>query len=153
METGETLPHASPDQVVLAGSFANGAVLTVHIEAGKRNNFGVQLDITGSKGDLKISNTTSFGAAFNRIEIARGDGQPLIELATPSDYDWLPPSELGASVLELASLYSAHARDVRTGSTLAPTFADALRMHELMDQIAESNRTGKRIDLSFSTPA
>jgi predicted dehydrogenase len=153
VETGETLPHTSPDQVVLAGTFANGAVLAVHIEAGKRNNFGVQLDITGSKGDLKISNTTSFGAAFNRIEIARGDGQPLIELAIPSDYDWLPPSELGASVLELASLYSAHARDVKTGSTLAPTFADALRMHELMDQIAESNRTGKRIDLSFSTPA
>jgi predicted dehydrogenase len=53
----------------------------------------------------------------------------------------------------LANLYSAHARDVKTGSTLAPTFADALRMHELMDQIAESNRTGKRIDLSFGTPA
>lgn len=153
VETGETLPHTSPDQVVLAGTFANGAVLAVHIEAGKRNNFGVQLDITGSKGDLKISNTTSFGAAFNRIEIARGDGQPLTELVIPSDYDWLPPSELGASVLELANLYSAHARDVKTGSTLAPTFADALRMHELMDQIAESNRTGKRIDLSFSTPA
>ena len=153
VETGETLPHTSPDQVVLAGTFANGAVLAVHIEAGKRNNFGVQLDITGSKGDLKISNTTSFGAAFNRIEIARGDGQPLTELVIPSDYDWLPPSELGASVLELANLYSAHARDVKTGSTLAPTFADALRMHELMDQIAESNRTGKRIDLSFGTPA
>jgi predicted dehydrogenase len=150
IETGETLPHTNADQVVLAGTFANGAVLTVHIEAGKRNNFGVQLDITGSKGDLKISNTTSFGDAFNRIEIARGDGEPLIGLAIPAEYEWLPPSELGASVVELANLYSAHARDVETGSTVGPTFADAVHMHELMDEIVESDRTGQRVPLSFS---
>jgi len=51
-------------------------------------------------------------------------------------------------VLELANLYAAHARDVKTGSTLAPTFADASRMHELMDQIVESDRTGQRVPLS-----
>jgi predicted dehydrogenase len=150
IETGETLPHSSADQVVLAGTFANGAALTVHLEAGKRNNFGVQLDITGSTGDLKISNNTSFGDAFNRIEIARGDGQPLIGLAVPAEYEWLPPSELGASVVELANLYAAHARDVETGSTFAPTFADAVRMHELMDQIVESDRTGQRVRLAFN---
>jgi predicted dehydrogenase len=152
METGETLPHTSPDQVVLAGTFANGAVLSVHLEAGKRNNFGVQIDITGSKGDLKISNTTSFGDTFNRIEIARGDAQPLTTLAIPAEYEWVPEGELGASVVELANLYSAYARDVKTGSTLAPTFADALRMHELIEHIVESNLSGQRVQLSFSTP-
>ncbi|WP_254074094.1 Gfo/Idh/MocA family protein [Burkholderia sp. S171] len=152
VETGETLPHSSPDQVVLAGTFANGAVLSVHLEAGKRNNFGMQIDITGSKGDLKISNTTSFGDTFNRIEIARGDAQPLSALAIPAEYDWLPPGELGASVVELANLYAAHARDVKSGSTLAPTFVDAIRMHELIEQIVESDRSGKRVPLSFSTP-
>ncbi len=152
VETGERLPHTNADQVVLAGTFANGAVLSVHLEAGKRNNYGVQLDITGSKGDLKIWNTTSFGDANNHIEIARGDAQPLTRLEVPAEYAWLPPGELGASVLELANLYAAHARDVKTGSTLAPTFADAIRMHELIEQIVESNRAGKRVDLSFSTP-
>ena len=140
------------EQVRVFTPFANGAVLTVHIEAGKRKNCGVQLDVTGSKGDLKIWNTTSFGDAFNRIEFARGDSQPLAELTIPAKYEWLPPSELGASVLELANLYSAHAHDVKTGSTLVPTFADAIRMRELMDQIVESDRTGQRVPLSFSTP-
>lgn len=54
-------------------------------------------------------------------------------------------------MLELANLYAAHARDVQNGSPLAPTFADAIRMHELMEQIVESNRAGKRVQLSFST--
>jgi predicted dehydrogenase len=152
VETGETLPHTSADQVVLAGTFANGAVLTVHLEAGKRNNFGVQIDITGSKGDLKIANNTSFGDTFNRIEIARGDAQPLTEVTIPVEYEWVPQGKLGASVVELANLYAAHARDVKTGSTLAPTFADAIRMHELIEQIVESNRSGKRVQLSFTTP-
>ncbi|SAL34515.1 Gfo/Idh/MocA family protein [Caballeronia humi] len=147
IETGETLPHSSADQVVLAGTFANGAVLSVHLEAGKRNNHGVQLDITGSKGDLKLWNTTSFGDAPNRIEIARGDGQPLAPLDVPTDYDWLPPSDLGASVRELANLYAAHARDVREGTASAPTFADAIRMHELIGQIVESDRSGTRVAL------
>jgi predicted dehydrogenase len=152
VETGEMLPHTSADQVVLAGTFANGAVLTVHLEAGKRNNFGVQIDITGSKGDLKISNNTSFGDTYNRIEIARGDAQPLTEVTIPVEYEWVPQGKIGASVVELANLYAAHARDVKTGSTLAPTFADAIRMHELIEQIMESNRSGKRVQLSFTTP-
>ncbi|MFZ6649393.1 Gfo/Idh/MocA family protein [Undibacterium sp. TJN25] len=148
IETGETQPHTSPDQVVLSGTFSNGAVLSVHLEAGKRNNFGVQLDITGTEGDLKISNSTSFGDAFNLIEGARGDAQPLRELPVPAEYDWVPASSLGGSTLELAHLYAAYARDVRDGSTLAPTFKDALKMHELITHIDTSNRTGTRVTLA-----
>jgi predicted dehydrogenase len=148
IETGETQPHTLPDQVVLGGTFANGAVLSVHLESGKRNNFGVQIDITGSEGDLKISNTTSFGEAFNVIEGARGDAQPLQAMPVPAEYDWLPANTLGGSANELAHLYAAYARDVRDGSSLAPTFADALAMHRVIDGIVESDRSGARIALS-----
>src|SRR5471032_66389 len=103
IETGEVLKHTTADQIVLSGQFTNGAALSVHIEAGKRNNYGMQLDLTGSSGDLKISNTTSFGNAFNVIEGAQGDDQPLQVLAIPELYDWLPASELGGSQLELAN--------------------------------------------------
>jgi predicted dehydrogenase len=147
IETGEVLKHTTADQIVLSGQFANGAALSVHIEAGKRNNFGVQLDLTGSDGDLKISNTTSFGQPFNLIEGAQGDAQPMKELPIPDMYNWLPKSELGGSQLELANLYAAYARDVADGTRLAPTFADALVMHELMEKIEESNRDGKRVTL------
>ncbi|MFM0088829.1 Gfo/Idh/MocA family oxidoreductase [Paraburkholderia sediminicola] len=151
IETGEVLPHTSEDQVVLAGTFGNGAVLSVHLEAGKRNNFGVQLDITGSEGDLRISNSTSVGDTFNRIEGARGDAQPLTDLPIPDRYQWLPTSQLGSSVLELAHLYAAYARDVSTGSTIAPSFADALDMHTLIDQIKQSSTSGMRVDLRLWT--
>lgn len=147
IETGETLPHTLADQVVLSGTFANGAVLTAHLEAGKRNNYGMQLDLTGSSGDLKIWNSTSFGAAFNIIEGAQGDSQAMTVLPVPAQYNWLPPGDLGGSQLELANLYAAYARDVQDGTHLAPTYADALVMHELMDAIDTSNRDGARVSM------
>ena len=125
----------------------NGAVLSVHIEAGKRNNYGMQLDLTGSTGDLKIWNTTSFGDTFNVIEGAQGDAQPMKVLPIPEVYNWLPASDLGGSQLELANLYAAYARDVKDDTSVARTFADALVMHELMECIEESNRSGTRIAL------
>jgi predicted dehydrogenase len=147
IETGETVAHSLADQVLLTGVFANGAVLSAHLEAGKRNNYGVQIDITGSKGDLKISNSTSFGDAANVIEGAQGDAQPLQVLRVPDLYNWAPPSDLGASQLELAHLYAAYASDVHTGSRLAPTFADALVMHQLIDQMEASSRSGQRLSM------
>jgi predicted dehydrogenase len=151
IETGETLPHTLADQVVVNGSFANGAVLTAHLEAGKRNNYGWQLDLTGSSGDLKISNSTSFGDGFNLIQGAQGDSQPLTALPVPDHYNWLPANQLGGSQLELANLYAAHLSDLRDGTHLAPTFADALAMHRLIDNIERSNATGQRIQTSPAT--
>jgi len=148
IETGEVLKHVTADQIVVNGIFDNGAVLTSHIEAGKRNNYGVQLDITGSKGDLRITNTTSFGDEFNRLEGAVGDGQAMQEMPIPEAYNWLPASELGGSVQELTNLYAAYARDRNDGTRLAPTFADALKMHELMERIELSNSTGTRVSLA-----
>lgn len=149
IETGEILKHTTADQVVVNGQFDNGAALSVHIEAGKRNNYGMQLDLTGSLGDLKMSNSTSFGNEFNVIEGAQGDSQPLKVLNIPEVYNWLPASNLGGSQLELANLYAAYARDVNVGSNLAPTFTDALIMHELIEHIEESNQSGTRITLKY----
>lgn len=148
VDTGETVPRTNPDQVLVTGTFANGAVLTVQLEAGKRNNAGVQIDLTGTEGDLRITNATSFGPSVNLIEGARGDAQPLQALPVPAQYDWLPEHALGGSVAELAHLYAAYARDVRDGTQLAPTFLDAVRMHAVIDAIVASDRSGSRVDLS-----
>jgi len=148
IETGEVLRHTTADQVIVNGTFPSGAVLTAHIEAGKRNNYGMQLDLTGTKGDIKLWNTTSFGNAFNMIEGAQGDSQPMYMLKVPPRYNWLPETDLGGSQRELANLYAAYASDLRDGTHLAPTFADALRMHELIDAIEKSNREGVRVQLA-----
>jgi predicted dehydrogenase len=56
IETEKTYTSTAPDQVLAIGELATGGVFTLQIEGGKRNNSGVQIDITGTEGDLKSSN-------------------------------------------------------------------------------------------------
>lgn len=76
-DTGEKIPTTNPDQLVVAGTIGGGAV-SIPVEAGKRNGAGVQIDITGDEGDLRIVNTLAFGGVGDdyRIFGARGNAQP-----------------------------------------------------------------------------
>jgi predicted dehydrogenase len=80
--TGEVFRNETPDHVVVIGTLRNGGVLTVQIEGGKRNNSGLQIDITGMSGDLKVWNAKSFGNASDNVEVHGGElgrrpAQPL----------------------------------------------------------------------------
>jgi predicted dehydrogenase len=145
-ETNEVFDTSAPDQMVLAGQLECGALVSVHIEGGKRNGSGVQMDITGHEGDLRITNTSAFGAVGDDyvIEGAHGDNLPLQVLPIPDRYFRLPPSDLPSAVLELAELYYTHAQDVAHGTHAAATFDDAVRMHMLLDAALVSSQTGRR---------
>jgi len=134
-ETGVATPTSTPDQLVLMGMLNETAVVSVHVEGGKRNGSGVQIDITGTEGDLRIVNASAFGDVGDDYEIfgAHGDKAPLERLPVPQPYLRLPESALPSAVLELAELYWAYAHDVEHGTQTTPTFADAVRMHRLID--------------------
>jgi predicted dehydrogenase len=134
-ETGEVLDSTAPDQLVLSGMLEDGVVISIHIEGGKRNGSGVQIDITGDQGDLKITNRSAFGDVGDDyvIEGAHGDNLPLQPLPLPDSYQRLPESSLPSAVLELAELYYVYAQDVADGSHGAATFEDAVRLHRLLD--------------------
>ena len=53
-----------------------------------------------------------------------------------------PISHLDVSVRDLAHLYAAHALDRLTGTQEAPNFADAVRMHKLIDRLNLASATG-----------
>jgi predicted dehydrogenase len=145
IETGETFPNKTPDQVAAIGTLANGAVFSIQIEGGQRNNSGLQMDITGMEGDLKVSNELSFqNAVDNKVEGSQGDGETLRVLPIPPKYQGLSASALDASVLDLAHLYAAYANDRENGTHDAPTLADAVKMHKLIDLITEASSTGTR---------
>ena len=146
-ETGETIATTAPDQLVLAGRLFGSAVLSVHIEGGKRNGSGVQIDITGDQGDLRITNRSAFGGVGDDyvIEGAYGDDLPLAVLPVPGPGTGLPASNLPSAVLELAHLYSAIASDRATGSQTAPSFDDAVWLHRLLEGVDTSARGGIQV--------
>jgi predicted dehydrogenase len=137
LETGEVVPVTAPDQVILAGTFRSGAVLSAHFENGKRNGPVIACTITGTEGDIVLGHDLTLTAA-------RGDAQPLEPLPTPERYFWCPKGSLGDDAHQVAHLYTAFAKDLANGTSVAPTFADASKLHHLLGAIAESSKTGQR---------
>jgi predicted dehydrogenase len=126
------------------------AVLAVHIEGGKRNGSGVQIDITGDEGDIRITNTSAFGNVGDDyvIEGAHGDDLPLARLEIPASYDWLPPSGLPSAVLELANVYAVFAQERAAGTHEAPDFDDAVWLHRFFDLMDMSSQKGTLVGVA-----
>jgi predicted dehydrogenase len=150
IETGEEIETTNPDEFVLAATLPGGAVVSAHFEGGRRNGSGVQIDLTGTEGDIRITNTSAFGDVGDDdiLTGAHGDNLPLGPLSVPAQYDSLPQGGLPSAVMELAHIYAAFARDLANGRKTAPDFRDAVRMHKLIDAAMESSETGRRVTLS-----
>ncbi len=110
--TAESFPNETPDAVMAIGTLEGGGLFEIQIEGGKQNHSGLQIDITGTSGDLKIWNERSFGTKHDNIlEGAQGEGSLWAELPLPDRYQRIPPSSFDVSVQDLAQLYTAFARD------------------------------------------
>jgi predicted dehydrogenase len=157
----QRLPPRGPDYAEGAG-IAHIAIehshqralgqLATHREHGHGDNAysGVQIDLTGTEGDIRITNNSAFGDVGDDYVVtgAHGDRLELARLPVPARYDRLPQSGLPSAVKELAENYVAFARDRTEGTKLAPKFQDAVRMHRLIDAALESAKTGARAKLT-----
>src|SRR6201987_6156672 len=156
-ERGEKIQTTSPDELLMHGTLADGGLFLIHIEGGKLSGSGVQIDITGDAGDLKITNTSAFGGVDEDFIVtgAKGDSsgamygqaRPLENLPIPAKYEWFPRAGLQTGAAELGDLYVALSRDLASGTQVVPTFHDAVWQQQIFEQIQDSSETGKRINL------
>jgi predicted dehydrogenase len=148
--SGESVPNATPDGVVVQGVLTNGALFQIQIEGGKRHGSGLQIDITGFEGDLRISNGKAFTTRRdNLIEGVIRQQSVWAELPIPGAYQQIPSSPLDFSVQDLAHLYTAFARDRARGTSTAPDFSHAVALHRIIDAIGCSSATGKSIEVKL----
>ncbi|MFG3029175.1 Gfo/Idh/MocA family protein [Streptomyces sp. NPDC048253] len=142
-ETGKTVTSAKPDAVMAIGTLENGGLFSVQLEGGQKFPTGLQIDITGTEGVLRLTNDRAFeNTEDNTLHGVNGDSSPgsaLAVLPVPEEYRSLPDASLDESVQDLAHLYAAFARDKANGTTEATTFAEAVNQHHLIDRIQESS--------------
>lgn len=141
-ETGEKIPYTGPNEVMIIGSLANDALFSVQLEGGQTLRTGLQIDITGTEGVLRITNARGFqNEDDNLIQEMRNGVEQFVDLPVPTEYTYLPVSHLDASSQDVAYLYAAYARDKSKGTSEATTFEDAVRQHQLIDQITASSES------------
>jgi predicted dehydrogenase len=141
-ETGQQVPTTRPDAAMIVGTLENGGLFSLQIEGAQQHPTGLQIDITGTEGVLRITNPLAFqNKEDNSIEGATGEGASLTSLPVPLEYRSLEVSHLDASVQDVAYLYAAYARDRKNGTSEASNFRDAVRQHHLIDQIVQTSET------------
>ncbi|MFF5563160.1 Gfo/Idh/MocA family protein [Streptomyces sp. NPDC012623] len=142
-ETGKTVPSAKPDAAMAIGTLESGGLFSVQLEGGQKFPTGLQIDITGTEGVLRVTNDRAFeNTEDNTLHGVNGaSGTPaLTVLPVPDEYRSLPDASLDESVQDLAHLYATFAGDKSNGTTEATTFADAVNQHRLIDRIQQASR-------------
>jgi predicted dehydrogenase len=144
IETGETKPMTSHDQVLVDCLLESGAPLSVHYRGGSPRGTGLLWEINGSEGDLQVKGENGH-AQMVRLSIhgARHDDSVLCPLDVPdSHYAGWPQNAIPGNV---ARVYARMAADLRNDTRTAPTFDDAVALHRLIAAIETAASTGCRI--------
>ncbi|GAA4607661.1 Gfo/Idh/MocA family oxidoreductase [Actinoallomurus liliacearum] len=150
-ETGATVEAASPDQVVLHGRLAGGAVAAVHLQDAKVGESRTVLEFTGTEGDLTVVAAGDWRAAQiqvgePRLYEARKAGDPWRDLPVPAGHGRVPDltSTPGAAPVRVPGEAPAHGAGGVFVDLPGETPVLARNVARLYARLAEDIREGAR---------
>ena len=146
VETGETIPMRTPDQVIATAEFASGAPLAFHLRGGLPCGERLMWEISGSERDLRISAKFEDIPVINisplRVEAGMRGERGYSELEVPSSY--YAGLDDAPAARNVEGIYRLMVNDIRQGTRNAPNFDDAVKLHRVLDAIGVSSKTGER---------
>lgn len=136
-DTHEIKPKTTPDQIMIHGQMANGVALSVHYRGGVSRGTNLLWEINGTKGDIQITGTLGHAQMIQlTVKGAQGDEQELTSLMpNESEYQSYPEA---AAARNICRMYSMMYDDITHGTRTAPSFDDAVKLHNLIDDIEQS---------------
>lgn len=147
-DTKRMVDVTSPDNVLVNGVLASGAVASVHVAAVPWAGPGLRMEFFGREGTLIATGSVS----SQRGEMLRVQGaqrnHKLQDLALPDRYTWVPPDFPRGDPFNVGQMYALFAEAVRTGQNRLPTFATAVELHRFLDTIKQSSDAGRELPVA-----
>lgn len=136
-DTGETREKTVPDQIMVQGTFASGAAVSIHYRGGVCRGTNLLWEINGTEGDIQVSGELGHAQMIQlTLRGARGAETEMVPLMPEaSAYEGWPKF---AGARNVARVYARLFNDITNGTQTAPTFKDAVALHELLDAIERS---------------
>jgi predicted dehydrogenase len=154
IDTDEIIEKTADDQIMITGKLASGATANVHIQGGVKHQSGTYLEIYGDEGTIILSAPNTNGhiqmGPYNLLGARQNEGEPkqstLQKLTVPDQYFWVPDkiNNEDSRALNVAQAHRKFAKDIQEGTSQMPTFADAVKLHQLLDAIVKAAETGER---------
>jgi predicted dehydrogenase len=148
VDTQRLVDVTAPDNILVSGQLASGAVASVHVASIPWAGTGYRLEIYGREGTLVATSDESPQLGTVQLQGTRASGK-LEPLDIPSRYRYVPEDMPQGAPYNVGQLYALFARAIRSGevSPSQATFATAVDLHRLIDAMRESSVQGRQITM------
>jgi predicted dehydrogenase len=149
VDTQRLVNVTAPDNILVSGQLANGAVASVHVASLPWAGSGYRLEIYGREGTLVATSAESPQLGTVHLQGTRASGN-LEPLEIPSRYRYVPEKTPQGAPYNVGQLYTRFARAIRSGdvSPSHATFETAVDLHRLIDAIKGASEQGRQIPVS-----
>jgi predicted dehydrogenase len=146
LDTGRNvwLDVTSPDNILVSGWLANGAVASAHIGSIPYAGSGYRMEIYGRDGTLVVSGEDSPQIGEVTLHGAQR-GDKLEKLAVPDNLTIATPGTPAGEAMNVGQMYASFARAIQTGKGSPPDFATAVSLHRLVDAIKSASDSGNAV--------
>jgi predicted dehydrogenase len=149
-DTRKLVDVTSPDNVMVSGKLASGAVASVHVAAVPWAGGGFRMVIYGREGTLVATgNVSSQRGEMLRVQGAKRS-HGLSDMPIPDRFFWVPPEFPRGDPFNVGQMYSLFAEAIRTGQKQQrlPTFDTAVDLHRFLDTIRQSSDAGRELPVA-----
>jgi len=138
-ESMQMVPVDADDNFSVLMKFANGAIGSIHYTATAAVDLSDQIVLSGSDGMLMISNE-------GRLYGGQRD-QGLAEIPLPEPAEEIDPAFDHPLIHPTMLLHREWINWIRTGEEATPSFADGVRVQEILDGALRSSQQGRWVDV------
>jgi predicted dehydrogenase len=143
-DTNTKVDVTSPDNILVAGRLANGAVASVHVGAIPFGGSGYRMEVYGRDGTLVATGEDSPQMTEITLHGAKG-GDRLAPMPVLERYTFTSPATPKGVPVNVGQMYTLFARAIRGEKSDHPTFATSVTLHRLIDAIRQASETGREV--------
>jgi predicted dehydrogenase len=146
LDTGANkwLDVTSPDNVLVSGRLASGAVASVHIGAIPFAGSGYRMEIYGRDGTLIAAGEDS--PQLGAVSLHGAKGRDALEpMIVPERFTVTAPGTPSGEASNVGQMYTLFARAIHGEGSRQPTFEIAVDLHRLVDAIKEASDSGREV--------
>ena len=145
-DTQQMLDVTSPDNILVSGRLANGAVASVHIASNPWAGSGYRMEIYGRDGTLTVSSEDS--PQLNEVKLQGAQGSNTLEdLEIPGKYTNVLEGMPSGSPFNVGQMYYRFGESIRSGETWEPNFDTAVDLHRFIDDIRQASAEGREVEV------
>jgi predicted dehydrogenase len=146
-DTNRMVDVTSPDNILISGKLAGGAVVSVYVSSVPWADSGYKLEIFGREGTLVASSSDSVQLGPVRLQGAKVTDKELQDVEVPGRLVNVLEGMPAGAPYNVGQMYYQFGQAIRTGDPHNSDFDTAVELHRLVDAIKESSDTGRRVSV------